>query len=108
MSLEECIRKMTSSVANRLSLWDRGRLSPGCWADVLILNPEIVIDHSTFDDTHQLSTGIRDVFVNGTRVLENGNHTSATPGVFVKGPAHRHHSLPPSLTPPVIPRTPTQ
>ena len=85
MSLEECIRKMTSSVANRLSLWDRGRLQPGCWADVLILDPDTVIDHATFDDTHQLSTGIRDVFVNGTRVLDNGKHTGATPGMFVKG-----------------------
>ena len=86
MSLEECIRKMTSSVANRLSLWDRGRLQPGCWADILILDPDTVIDHATFDDTHQLSTGIRDVFVNGTHVIENGTHTGASPGMFVKGP----------------------
>ena len=86
MSFEECIRKMTSSVANRLSLWDRGRLQPGCWADVLVIDPAAVLDRSTFDDTHQLSVGIRDVFVNGTRVLEDGTHTGATPGKFVKGP----------------------
>tara|TARA_Y100000588_G_scaffold390265_3_gene495225 strand:+ start:4013 stop:4279 length:267 start_codon:yes stop_codon:yes gene_type:complete len=86
MSFEECIRKMTSSVANRLSLWDRGRLQPGCWADVLVIDPAAVLDRSTFDDTHQLSVGTRDVFVNGTRVLEDGTHTGATPGKFVKGP----------------------
>ena len=86
MPLEEAIRKMTSSVANRLSLWDRGRLQPGCWADVVVFDPDTVIDHSTFDNSHQLSIGIRDVFVNGIRVLENNDHTGATPGMFVKGP----------------------
>jgi N-acyl-D-amino-acid deacylase len=86
MPLEEAIQKMTSSVANRLSLWDRGRLQPGCWADVVVFDPDTVADRSTFDDTHQLSVGIRDVFVNGGRVVENGEHTGATPGAFVKGP----------------------
>ncbi len=86
MSLEECIRKMTSSVANRLSLFDRGRLQLGCFADVVVFDPDTVIDRSTFDDSHQLSVGIRDVFVNGVGVLEEGKHTGATPGVFVKGP----------------------
>lgn len=86
MPLEEAIRKMTSSVANRLSLWDRGRLQPNCWADVVVFDPDTVADRSTFDDSHQLSIGIRDVFVNGIRVLENGVHTGATPGMFVKGP----------------------
>ena len=85
MSLEEAVRKMTAAVANRLSLRGRGRLQPGTWADVLIFDPNTIGDRSTFDDTHQLSVGIRDVFVNGARVLENGQHTGATPGVFVKG-----------------------
>lgn len=86
MSLEEGIRKMTSSVANRLSLFDRGRLQSGCFADVVVFDPATVIDRSTFEDSHQLSVGIRDVFVNGTCVLAAGRHTDATPGVFVKGP----------------------
>lgn len=87
MSLEETVRKMTSSVANRLGLSDRGRLVPSCWADVVIFDPKTIIDHSTFEDSHQLSTGIRDVFVNGVRVLDSGSHTGATPGCFVKGPS---------------------
>jgi N-acyl-D-amino-acid deacylase len=86
MSLEECIRKMTSSVANRLSISDRGRLQPGCFADVVIFDPDTVIDRATFDDSHQLSVGIRDVLVNGMRVLQDGLHTGAMPGTFVKGP----------------------
>jgi len=86
LALEDAIRKMTSSVAARLSLWNRGRLQPGCWADVVVFNPDTVADRATFADSHQLSVGIRDVWVNGGRVLAEGKHTGATPGVFVKGP----------------------
>ena len=55
-------------------------------ADVVIFDPETVIDRSTFTDPHQLSVGIRDVWVNGGRVLKDGNHTGAMPGRIVDGP----------------------
>jgi len=84
--LEEAIRKMTSSVADRLFLRDRGLLRDGHYADVVIFDPETIADRATFTDPHQLSVGVRDVWVNGTRVLANGEHTSATPGKFVRGP----------------------
>ncbi len=87
ITLEDAIRKMSSSVADRLGLRDRGLLRCGAYADVLILDPTTVIDNATFEHSHQLSTGIRDVWVNGSQVLENGEHTGATPGMFVKGPA---------------------
>ena len=86
LSLEEAVRKMTSSVAQRLSIPDRGRLAPGCFADVVIVDPDTVQDHATFEHPHQLSTGVRDVWVNGVRVLEAGAHTGAKPGRFVRGP----------------------
>jgi N-acyl-D-amino-acid deacylase len=86
LSLEEAIRKMTSAVANRLSLRERGLLRPGHYADVVVLDPDTVRDRATFDDPHQLSEGVRDVWVNGVRVLRGGEHTGATPGRFVKGP----------------------
>ena len=80
---------MTSSVADRLRLRDRGQLRAGMFADVVIFDPETVIDHATFTDPHQLSTGIRDVWVNGSRVVKDTEHTGATPGRFVKGPGAR-------------------
>lgn len=86
LSLEEAVRKMTSSVADRLSLRDRGSLREGCYADVVVFDPEAVGDRATFEDPHQLSVGVRDVWVNGVRVLADGDHTGATPGRFVKGP----------------------
>jgi N-acyl-D-aspartate/D-glutamate deacylase len=86
ISLEDAVRKMSSAVAHRLGLTDRGLLLPGCRADVVIFDPETVVDHATFEDSHQLSTGIRDVWVNGTRVLASGEHTGATPGQVLRGP----------------------
>ncbi len=84
--LEEAIRKMTSAVADRLGLHDRGRLAAGAWADVVLFDPATVADHATFADPHRLSTGIHDVWVNGARVLRDGRHTGATPGIVVNGP----------------------
>ena len=86
IELEDAIRKMTSSVADRLMLRDRGLLREGMLADVVIFDPATVSDNATFTDPHQLSTGIRDVWVNGGRVLADGQHTGAMPGRLVKGP----------------------
>ena len=78
---------MTSAVADRLGLRERGILRKGGFADVVVLDPDTVGDRATFDAPHQLSRGIRDVWVNGDRVLSNGEHTGATPGQVVRGPA---------------------
>jgi N-acyl-D-amino-acid deacylase len=86
LTLEDAIRKMTSSVALRLGLHERGLLRAGCYADVVLLDPKTVGDRATFTDPHQVSTGIRDVWVNGTRVLAEGQHTGALPGRPVYGP----------------------
>jgi N-acyl-D-amino-acid deacylase len=86
LTLEEAVQKMTGAVARRLSIPDRGRLEVGMYADLVIFDPETIADTATFDAPHQLAVGVRDVFVNGTRVLENGAHTGALPGRFVRGP----------------------
>jgi N-acyl-D-amino-acid deacylase len=80
------VRKMTSAVAARLSIGDRGLLREGMHADVVVFDPATVIDHATFERSHQLSTGIRDVFVNGVAVVRDSRHTGATPGRLVRGP----------------------
>jgi len=52
---------------------------------VVIFDPATIQDHATFEKPHQYSTGVRDVFVNGTQVLKDGEHTGATPGRVVRG-----------------------
>ncbi len=86
LTLEEAVRKMSSAVAARLSIRDRGLLREGFCADVVIFDPETVADRATFEKSHCLSTGIRDVWVNGIRVLNDGKHTGAKPGRIVRGP----------------------
>ncbi len=84
LTLEDAIRKMSGAVAARLGLRDRGLLYPGCSADVVLFDAEMIADRATFEDPHQLSIGVRDVWVNGKRVLRNGEHTGATPGRIVR------------------------
>jgi N-acyl-D-aspartate/D-glutamate deacylase len=89
IGLEDAVRKMTSAVADRLSLRDRGRLQVGAFADVVIFDPDTVIDRATFEDSHQLSEGVTDVWVNGVRVVDSGKHTGAKPGCVVRGAGAR-------------------
>jgi N-acyl-D-amino-acid deacylase len=87
--LEEAVRRLTSLPASNLKIERRGSLVPGYFADVVVFDPRTIIDHATFAEPHQYSTGMLHVFVNGTQVLEDGEHTGATPGRVVRGPGWR-------------------
>jgi N-acyl-D-amino-acid deacylase len=87
--LEEAVRRLTSLPASNLKIERRGSLAPGYFADVVVFDPETIIDHATFAQPHQYSTGVLHVFVNGTQVLQDGEHTGATPGRVVRGPGWR-------------------
>ena len=87
--LEDAVRKMSGAVADRLLIHDRGLLRPGMYADVVVFDAATIIDHSTYEQPHQLSTGVRHVFVNGVEVIRDGRHTGAKPGRVVRGPAWR-------------------
>ncbi|GIW51154.1 MAG: aminoacylase [Gemmatimonadales bacterium] len=89
LGLEDAIRKMTSAVATRLSIPDRGLLRPGFYADIVVFDPETVADRATFEQPHQLSVGVRHVFVNGVAVVKDGKHTGAKPGRVIRGPGYR-------------------
>ena len=88
ITLQDAVRRLTSMPAERLGLRERGRLTPGYHADVVVFDPATIVDHATFDAPHQYATGVRDVFVNGEPVLRDGEHTGATPGRFVRGPGY--------------------
>ncbi len=89
MPLEEAVRKMTSAVANRLSIGDRGLLREGYFADVVVFDADAIGDHATYEAPHQVSTGVPWVLVNGTVVVREGEHTGALPGRIVRGPGYR-------------------
>lgn len=89
ITMEDAVRKGTSAVAERLGIRDRGTLRAGMKADVIIFDPATIIDVADYTDPHHLSVGMRDVWVNGTQVLKNGEHTGATPGTRVFGSGAR-------------------
>ncbi len=80
LTLTEAVRKMTSLPAMRLRLKDRGLIRKGKKADLVLFNPEVVIDNSTFTEPFKLADGIEKVFVNGALVWNLGKATGERPG----------------------------
>ena len=86
LSLQEAVRRLSGFAADNLKLKDRGYLRPGYFADIAIFDPARVQDHAVPGDPHQYSDGMVHVFVNGTQVLRDGEHTGNLPGRVVRGP----------------------
>jgi N-acyl-D-amino-acid deacylase len=85
-TLQDAIRRLTRRPAETFKLKDRGCLDKGCFADIVVFDPAKINDLATFDKPHQYSVGMVHVFVNGTQVLRDGEHTGAKPGQVVRGP----------------------
>ena len=86
ITLQDAVRKLSKLAADKLNIKKRGELQAGNYADIVIFDPAKIADNATFEKPQQFATGMVDVFVNGTQVLKDGNHTGAKPGRFVKGP----------------------
>jgi N-acyl-D-amino-acid deacylase len=87
--LEDAVRKATSAVATRLSIPDRGIVRQGFYADLVVFDPATIGERATYENPHQLSTGIQWVLVNGQAVLSNGKPTGAKAGRVLRGPGYR-------------------
>jgi N-acyl-D-amino-acid deacylase len=86
ITLPEAVRRMSALPATNLELDHRGMLKEGMFADVVVFDPATIADHATFDKPHQYATGVKHVFVNGTQVIKDGEHTNAKPGRALWGP----------------------
>ena len=86
MSLAEAIHRLSGLPAKNWKLKDRGCLAVGCFADIVVFDPQTITDHATYPEPMKYSSGVSDVFVNGVQVLRNGEHTNARPGRVVRGP----------------------
>ncbi|MDA9588088.1 D-aminoacylase [Flavobacteriaceae bacterium] len=87
--MEEAIYKLSGLPATNLKIKERGFLKENYFADVVVFDPKSIRDFATFENPMQYATGIEQVWVNGTHVLENGTHTGAFGGRFVKGPGYQ-------------------
>lgn len=90
LPLQEAVRRMTSLAADHTGLVDRGRLAPGAYADLVLFDPEKVIDRATTSDPHALSTGIERVWVNGQTVFAEGKASGLKPGRVLRRTIRRH------------------
>lgn len=83
LSLEEAVRKMTSLPADFLAIPDRGRVATGLVADLVVFDPAMIRDCSTWEQPELLAVGVTHVLVNGRFVLRAGRMTGEAPGRFV-------------------------
>jgi N-acyl-D-amino-acid deacylase len=84
-STEEAVRRMTSLPADLYGIADRGRITNGAWADLVVFDPQRIVDRATYERPFVPPEGLRDCFVNGTAVLRNGDYTGARPGRVLRG-----------------------
>ncbi len=80
LSMAEAIRRMTSLPAAQFGLAGRGSIAPGAWADLVIFEPDGIVDRATYERPFVAAAGIRHVVVNGRAVIRNGEFTRALPG----------------------------
>ena len=83
-SLETAVNKMTGMPAARLKLGDRGLIKKGMCADLVLFNPNTIIDTPTFNKPNVACEGILQVYVNGVLTAENGKHTGALAGKVLR------------------------
>ena len=84
LTLEDAIRKMTSLTATRLGLTDRGVIREGAWADLVVFDPEEIVDVATYDDPHRYPRGIDQVIVNGAVALDHDETQAIRNGRFLR------------------------
>lgn len=84
MTLEAAVHKMSGLSAAHMGFTDRGLIRRGAVADLVLFDPDTVIDRATPDDSSRLSEGITSVWVAGELVFKDGSTTDARPGKIVR------------------------
>ncbi|MEN8185028.1 MAG: amidohydrolase family protein, partial [Myxococcota bacterium] len=80
LPLAEAVHRMTGLPAAKFGLADRGAVREGAFADLVLFDPDTVIDVGTYEDPNHPPVGIAHVLVNGVAVVRDGAHTGARPG----------------------------
>ena len=88
VDLENAVRRMTSLSCDVHGLSGRGRITEGNWADLVLFDPDVVIDVASYEDPKRESVGIRNVWVNGHLAFDNGVHTRVGSGNVLR---YRQH-----------------
>jgi N-acyl-D-amino-acid deacylase len=84
LTLEAAVRKMSGLAAETFRLERYGRVEQGAQANLVVFDPQTVIDRATFEDSKQYPVGIEHVIVEGERVIEDGEQRRSGSGVVVR------------------------
>lgn len=84
LTLEEAVRKMTSSTALKLRMKRKGFIMPGMDADMVVFGEDRIRDVNTFENPRVYPEGIDYVLVNGEIAVDHGVHTGARPGKTIR------------------------
>ncbi len=85
LGLEECVRHLAGTPAHRLGLPDRGVVREGAVADLVLFDPDTVIDRATFAEPRLPAAGIVDVLIAGEYVVQDAARTSVAAGRVLRG-----------------------
>jgi N-acyl-D-amino-acid deacylase len=86
LTLPEAIHKMTGLTASTLGIRDRGLIRVGNYADIVVFDPDTIIDRASMEDPTAVSIGIRNVWVNGQLVFDHGEPTDVHAGQIISRP----------------------
>jgi len=89
LTLEDAVRKMTSLPAQIIGVSDRGQIHEGFAADIVLFDPAKVKETNSFEQPKSYPEGIPYVMVNGVLVIDQGQHTGATPGQVIHGRGYK-------------------
>ncbi|MEM7098188.1 MAG: D-aminoacylase [Pseudomonadota bacterium] len=92
LSLPEAVRRMTSVSASTFGMLERGSLKEGYWADLVLFDPDVVIDKATYDDPKTEPAGIHQVYVNGKLACDHGRHLGVGAGQMLRYRRSAHGS----------------
>ncbi len=80
LTMEAAVQRMTGLPAEKFGLADRGVIRPGAFADLVLFDPQTILDRATYENPRQYPGGIVSVWVNGAEVVKDGAHTGVRPG----------------------------
>lgn len=83
-TIEEAVMKLSTRPHAKLGIFDRGLIRAGFYADLVLFDPDTVIDKADYSGKAAYPDGIEYVFVNGELVVSKGEHTTARPGKLLR------------------------
>src|SRR5688500_10104284 len=76
---EAFVHRSSALTAETFGIKDRGVLTRGKYADVIVFDAAAFRDRSTYEQPTQLATGVKYVLVNGKVVVDDGRYAGITP-----------------------------